>query len=245
MKAYTVILLILHVSSIPKVEIRKARKLNDNSKLPLANIRKQIDEIHEEVVKCIDEEFAKDYPKPPKEILATCVGEDFTIIKHFYQDEIQSIKDMMREKLKFILEDEFCKDYMESCKRYYDIIIALTNKDYDLELSFEFNKMYLEKQFDKDVLKYLIEMTTDNMRDFDEIRKKLIEEYRFVKTYFADKFHEFKNNRLKDKYIINDEERAKIRLEIEKAKEERMKEKHGKKKNIFEAGHESEDDITI
>ena len=106
---------------------------------------------------------------------------------------------------------------------FYNILVIFTDKDFDLQVSVEFNKLYLEKQFDKEVLGYLIEMTSDHMSDFDEIRRKLMEEYHFLKGYFADKFHDFKNQRLKDKYMHNEEERIKIRMEIEEAKSAKQK----------------------
>jgi len=243
MKSYLLIVYFACNLAIPTVVQRKPRKLNTNEKLPLNHIHKKIDLLHEDVIKCIDEGFAALYPDKPQDILQRCVGDDFKVLKSFYQDVIQEIKDMMRNKLKFIIEDDFCKEYMESCMYFYNVLVIFTDKDFDLQMSVEFNKLYLEKEINKEVLHNLVEMTTDDMRNFDDIRKKIMEEYKFLKGYFADKFNEFKNKRLNDNYISNEEERVKIRFEIEEAKRIKLEEKRANSKTNLVIPHSEDNTI--
>ena len=206
----------LILSSNPNV-IKMDRKLNAASlldsqisgevkKISVEKIREEITDLHKNVKICIDEEFAKEPADilPFDEILRVCAGNNYAIVIRFYNSINFQIKEIVKEKVKGDLKSGFCDNILFMCIEFFRVLEMFMEKDYDVIQSIELNRPELERRIDEDRLNYMVRLTDREIRDYNNVRKDLIDERRFLAEYFTEQFNIYKERFGKDAYIRDD-----------------------------------------
>ena len=178
---------------LSETDLLQERILDNENKLSVDKIKVEIEDLHKNVKFCIDEHFARD-PQDVltyKEILIDCTGDNYSVILRFYNSVNFEVKEITKEKIKNKLKDGFCNDVLFECITYFKTMELFIDKDFDLMKSFEFNKKELERKIQPENLTYLLELTSSELGDYDNIREDLLNERKFLTEYFKEKLDDY------------------------------------------------------
>ena len=164
------------------------------SHVSIEQIREEITDLHKNVKICIDEEFQKEPSDilPFDEILRICAGDNYAIVIRFYNDVNFSIKEIVKERIKGDLKNGFCDNILNACIDYFRALEIFISKDYDIMKAIELNRPELERKIDPDRLDYLVQITEQEIGDYNAIRQDLLNERKFLTAYFTERFNVYK-----------------------------------------------------
>ena len=156
-------------------------------------IRDEIIDLHRNVQNCISEEFEKtiDEILPYNDILRMCVGDNYSIVLNFYKEINYEIKEITKEKIKNKMDDNFCTNILFECVAFFKKVGLFIDLDYDLMSSMEDNKEELERKIEPENLRYLINLTENEIGDYSLLRDDLLQERKFLTEFFKEKFEEY------------------------------------------------------
>lgn len=178
---------------LTETDLLQQRMLDNDTRISVDKIRVEITDLHKNVKLCIDQHFEKD-PKdmlPYAKILLDCAGENYAVILRFYNSVNFEVKEITKEKIKNKLKDGFCNDVLFECITFFKTFELFVDKDFDLMKSFEFNKKELERKIQPSNLTYLLELTADELGDYDTIREDLLNERKFLTDYFKERLEDY------------------------------------------------------
>ena len=187
---------------------KKERRLKSYDEV-YEDLEEHIQETQDIVKACIEVHLsAKNESKPELDrLIEDCAGKNFEKVKKIYTHMINEVKEVTKEKLKTILSDEQCEDNMDVCMRYYNVVEFFIKKEYNIRKSLEFNRPYLEKQFDAGLLNHLIETSEDMMVDFDNVRENMIKKMAKLQQFIKEEMDKYYETHHKDKYMVNEEKK--------------------------------------
>ena len=180
---------------LSETDLLQDRILENEEKLSVDKVKDEIADLHKNVKLCIDEHFARDPNDvlPYNEILEDCTGENYSVILRFYNSVNFEVKEITKEKIKNKLKDGFCNDVLFECITFFKTMELFIDKDFDLLKSFEFNTKELERKIQAENLTYLLDLTQEELGDYDTIRQDLLDEREFLTRYFKEKLEDYEN----------------------------------------------------
>lgn len=174
--------------NLASANLLDAKILNEKFNVSIESVKEQIIDLHKNVKLCIDMEFAKDPADimPFDNIIEMCAGTNFSIVKRFYMEITFTIKEVMKEKIKAALANGYCNNIVFMCIAYFQAIELFIKMDYDVLKALELSTEDLERKIDQDKLEHLIQVTHDQIGDYEALRQHLLDERHFLSSYFSE-----------------------------------------------------------
>ena len=119
--------------------------------------------MHKNIKLCIDTEFDKEPSQVLEfsQIVRLCVGENYSILLRFYEEQIFVLKEIVKERIKDSMTPNFCDQILFQCIHFYHLVDLFMSKEYDVMESIELNINEIQKKIDKDKLQQLIQWTRE------------------------------------------------------------------------------------
>ena len=225
MKFVLFCLFVLRTSCILQKPAPQERKLKTYKEV-YDNIEEHLNETKNVVQTCIEVHLSsKNKIEPEMDTLVEdCAGKNYAHLKKIYTSLINEIKMVTSQEFKYFLNEELCQEDTTFCLKYLKIIDFFIAKEYDIRVSIEYNKMYLQQQMDPEKLNKMIEITEEKMVDFDNVRSDIIKQKKQLEAYIKEELDKYRHEHMKDHYIKDEEKRVRVEMSLKTGDSGYMKE---------------------
>jgi hypothetical protein len=182
-------------TKIDRVQSTEDSFLERTKAVTIPFLQHKITDMHNSMKTCVSDfmnEDSKDNRIEFESMVEACVGHDFSIMLRFYEETNQYAKEVVKNDLKCVLSQGLCKRRINECLEYLEVVNDFIEMDYDMEVSIKVTRKSLGRRFGRNFYDRLINLTENQLDQYNLINELLKEEKEFMEQYLSQKYREWK-----------------------------------------------------